>query len=74
MYLLYLINQNGLSDRDMCVGEVVLFLKSEQEFDRQYQYGIFVIAILRRDGLIRIVEYQNTSRTTRDRLYGESEM
>ena len=27
------------SDVDVCVGDVVLFLKSEQEFDQQYQYG-----------------------------------
>ena len=28
------------NDRDICRGDVVLFLKSEQEFDRQHQYGI----------------------------------
>ena len=28
------------NDSDICSGDVVLFLKSEQEFDRQYQYGI----------------------------------
>ena len=28
------------TDRDMSVGDVVLFLKSKQEFDRKYQYEI----------------------------------
>ena len=52
-----------VSDRDICVCDVVLFVKSEQEFDRQYQYGIVVTAILSRDGLIRVVEieYQNNA-------------
>ena len=52
-----------VSDRDICVGDVVLFLKSEEEFDRQYQYGIVVTVIMSRDGMIRVVEieYQNNA-------------
>ena len=44
-----------------CVGDIVPFLKSEQEFGRQYQYGIVVTTIVSRDGIIRAVEiqYQN---------------
>ena len=49
------------TERNICVGDIVLFLKSEREFDRQYQYGIVVKTIVGRDGLIRVaeVEYQN---------------
>ena len=49
------------TDRDMNVGDVVLFLKVEQEFDRKYQYGIVTSTMQRRDGIIREVnmEYQN---------------
>ena len=38
-----------------------MFLKSEQEFDRQYQYGIVRKAIVSRDGVVRVaeIEYQN---------------
>ena len=45
------------------MGDVVLFLKSEREFDRQYQYGIVASTIIGRDGNIRVVEieYQNHS-------------
>ena len=50
-----------VSDRHISVGDVVLFLKSEQEFDRQYQYGIVRKAIVSRDGVVRVaeIEYQN---------------
>ena len=39
----------------------MLFLKSEQEFDRQYQYGIITKTVISRDGVVRVVEieYQN---------------
>ena len=49
------------SDRDSKVGDVVLFLKSEKEFDKQYQYGIVTGVQVNRDGKIREiqVEYQN---------------
>ncbi len=64
------------SDRDPKIGDVILFLKSEKEFDKQYQYGIIVDLKISRDGKIRQVEveYQNfnenvkrkTARGTRD--------
>ena len=31
------------NDKDAMVGDVVLFLKSDREFDRQYQYGIIMV-------------------------------
>ena len=51
------------TDRDPKVGDVVLFLKSEKEFDEQYQYGIISDLKISRDGKIRQVEveYQNFS-------------
>ena len=64
------------SDRHPKIGDVVLFLKSEKEFDKQYQYGIIAGLKVSRDGKIRQVEveYQNfnenvkrtTCRGTRD--------
>ena len=59
------------SDRNISVGDVVLFLKAEKEFERQYQYGIVSTVVTGRDGIIRVVEieYQNHAekvrRTTR---------
>ena len=49
------------SDRDPKIGDVVLFLKSEKEFDKQYQYGVISDLKVSRDGKIRQVEveYQN---------------
>ena len=54
-------NKWFVSDRSIAVGDVVLFLKSEKEFDLQYQYGVVVKTVEGRDGLIRrvIVQYQN---------------
>jgi hypothetical protein len=48
-------------DNAVLVGDVVLFLKSEQEFDQQYQYGIVKSVNKGRDGRVRSieVEYQN---------------
>ena len=48
-------------DNEVLVGDVVLFLKSEQEFDQQYQYGIVKSVNKGRDGRVRSieVEYQN---------------
>ena len=48
---------------DVQVGDVVLFLKSEKEFDLQYQYGIIVDLHKSRDNNIRKVdiEYQNSN-------------
>ena len=58
-----------VSDRSIAVGDVVLLLKSEKEFDLQYQYGIVVQTIEGRDGLIRevMVEYQNHGENTKRR-------
>ena len=43
------------------MGDVVLFLKSEKDYDKQYQYGIVKEANCGRDGQVHdvIVEYQN---------------
>ena len=51
------------SDRDPKIGDVVLFLKSDKEFDKIYQYGIISDVKISRDGKIRqvTVEYQNPS-------------
>ena len=50
-----------VSDRSITAGDVVLLLKSEKEFDLQYQYGIVVRTFESKDGLVRSVEveYQN---------------
>ena len=49
------------SDNDIKIGDVVLFLKSEKEFERLYQYGLIHAVIVGKDGNIRKVEveYQN---------------
>ena len=64
------------SDTNPKIGDVVLFLKSEKEFDMQYQYGIISDVQKTRDGKIRKleIEYMNhnektkrkTNRATRD--------
>ena len=56
-----------VSERNISVGDIVLFTKSEKEFDRQYQYGIISSTIVGRDGLIRSVEiqYQNSNEKTK---------
>ena len=64
------------TDKPINIGDVVLFLKSEREYDLQYQYGIVSDLKQGRDGCIRkvTVEYQNhnesvkrtTERGTRD--------
>ena len=64
------------TDRHAAVGDVVLFLKSDKEFEKQYQYGIITSVYEDKDGLIRtvLVEYQNhgenvkrtTKRSVRD--------
>ena len=46
------------SDRDEKVGDVVLFLKSEKEFDKQYQYSMITGTKVSRDGKIREVEVE----------------
>ena len=47
----------------IAVGDVVLFLKSEKEFDLQYQYGMVSKVYEGRDNLIRKVDvdYQNST-------------
>ena len=49
------------------VGDVVLFLKSEKEFDLQYQYGIVKTVHLGKDNNVREIdiEYQNHSEGTK---------
>ena len=49
------------NDRDPKVGDVVLFLKSDKEFDKQYQFGIITNLKASRDCKIRQleIEYQN---------------
>ena len=50
-----------VNDRNLTAGDVVLFMKSDKEFDQQYQYGIVVKVIPSKDGRIRTaeVQYQN---------------
>ena len=49
------------SDYDPKVGDIVLFLKSEKDFQKIYQYGMICDVKKSRDGKIRQVEveYQN---------------
>ena len=52
-----------LSDRSGTEGDVVIFKKSDKEFEKYYQYGIISKTFEGRDGLIRTVEveYQNSN-------------
>ena len=60
-----------VTERHAAVGDIVLFLKSDKEFEKQYQYGVISAVYESKDGLIRtvLVEYQNhgenVKRTTR---------
>ena len=56
-----------VNDRNLTVGDVVLFLKSDKEFDQQYQYGIVSKVTPSKDGRIRTVEvqYQNFGEDTK---------
>ena len=49
------------TNRHIAIGDVVLFSKSEKEFEHLYQYGIVTALNTSNDGLIRSVEvtYQN---------------
>ena len=55
----------------MSIGDIVLFLKSEQEYDLQYQYGMLSQLCDTKDGHVRTVEIEyvnykeNTRRKTR---------
>ena len=55
------------SDTNPKIGDVVLFLKSEKEFDKHYQYGIISDVQTTRDGRIRKleIEYMNHNEKTR---------
>ena len=49
------------------MGDVVLLLKSEKEYDEQYQYGLIKNVFRGQDGHIRKVEveYQNSTEGTK---------
>ena len=55
------------SDRDPKVGDVVLFLKSDKEFEKIYQYGLIKDLKISRDKKIREIEieYQNFNERTK---------
>lgn len=55
------------SDRDPKVGDVVLFLKSDKEFAKTYQYGIISDLKVGRDQKIRQIglQYQNVNEKTK---------
>ena len=57
------------SDIDPKVGDIILFLKSDREYDKQYQYGIIIDVKVSRDGKVRQieVEYQNHIEKTKRR-------
>ena len=54
------------SDQEVNIGDVVLFLKSEKEYDEQYQYGLVRSTCRGRDGHVRKVdvEYNNYNENT----------
>ena len=53
------------SDEDIKIDDVILFLKSDKTFDKQYQYGLVKNVVVGRDGKVREieVEYQNHNET-----------
>ena len=55
------------SDRDPKIGDVVLFLKSDKEFEMLYQYGMITDTKVSRDGKIRQLDimYQNSNEKTK---------
>ena len=58
-----------MTERNIAIGDVVVFLKSEKEFDLQYQFGIVGKTLVGKDGVVREVEveYQNANETTKRR-------
>ena len=65
------------TNRQIAVGDVVLFSKSDKEFENLYQFGIVTAVRATRDGLVRTVdvEYQNsTERTKRSTTRGAREL
>ena len=57
------------SDRDPKVGDVILFLKSDKEIEKIYQYGMITDLKVSRDNKIREIEieYQNVNEATKRR-------
>ena len=55
------------TNRSISVGDVVLFSKSDKEFENVYQYGLVKKTHVSKDGLIRSVdvEYQNSNEGTK---------
>ena len=55
------------NDRNMAEGDVVMFSKSEKEFENLYQYGIITSVSFSKDGRIRKVEieYMNPSESVK---------
>ena len=55
------------SDRNVVVGDIIIYKKSDKEFEKNYQYGIVSKTFEGKDGLIRSVEieYQNSNENVR---------
>ena len=55
------------SSADLQVGDVILFLKSDKEFERLYQYGMIQKLKHSKDGLVRevVIEYQNNNESVK---------
>ena len=51
------------TERNIRVGDIVLFTKSDKEFEKLYHYRIVITTFESKDGLIRVVEvqYQNSN-------------
>ena len=54
------------TERDISVGDVVLFTKSDKEFEKIYQYGLVSTTYQGKDGLVRVVDvqYRNSTEST----------
>ena len=46
------------SDRDIKLGDVIIFLKSSKEFEKQYQYGLVKSVSVGKDNKIRKIEVE----------------
>ena len=57
------------SGNEVRVGDVVLFLKSEKEFEKDKQYGIVHTVQVGRDGHIRVVEVEYQNHNEGDKRY-----
>ena len=55
------------SDRDVKVGDIVLFRKNDKDYSGTYQYGIIKLLSTSKDGKIRMVtvEYKNHNESTK---------